>query len=111
EDEGILQRNRVEVEIECLPRDLPQYIEVDVSQMRLNDVIHLRDLTLPEGVELVELMYAEEEDLFSVASVQIPRVEEEPEEDEEAIVAEGEEEAAESAAGEEAEDDAEAQDE
>src|SRR5699024_155939 len=30
EDEGILQRNRVEVEIECLPRDLPQYIEVDV---------------------------------------------------------------------------------
>jgi large subunit ribosomal protein L25 len=41
-----------EVEISCLPKDLPEYIEVDIEPMELNDMLHLRDLKLPEGVRI-----------------------------------------------------------
>jgi large subunit ribosomal protein L25 len=39
-----------ELEISCLPQDLPGYIEVDISPMQLNDMLHIRDLKLPAGV-------------------------------------------------------------
>lgn len=85
-EDGIIQRTMNEVEIECLPRDLPEYIEVDVSALHVNDSIHLSELTFPEGVEVVELMGAEEGDEESpVVSVQLPRAAaEETGEDEEA---------------------------
>lgn len=47
---GILERAVREVEIECLPRDLPEQIEVDVSQMEIGDSLHVSDLQLPGGV-------------------------------------------------------------
>src|SRR5690606_27066701 len=49
---GSVMHLLTEVEISCLPADLPEYIEVDVGPMELNDMLHLRDLTLPAGVEL-----------------------------------------------------------
>jgi large subunit ribosomal protein L25 len=42
-----------EVHVRCLPSDLPEYIEVDLSQLQVGHSIHLRDLKLPKGVELV----------------------------------------------------------
>lgn len=53
---GIVSHSRVEVEVECLPKDLPEYIEVDVSQMNIGESIHLSQLKLPAGVKLVELI-------------------------------------------------------
>jgi large subunit ribosomal protein L25 len=47
---GSVSRLMTEVEISCLPKDLPEYIEVDIEPMELNDMLHLRDLKLPEGV-------------------------------------------------------------
>ncbi len=49
---GILDHLLREIEVECLPRAIPQSFEVDVSELDINDGIHVRDLPLPEGVEL-----------------------------------------------------------
>lgn len=108
EEEGIIQHNMNDVEIECLPRNLPEYIEVDCSKLALYDSIHLSELVLPEGVELVELMGDPEEQTDrTVVSVQIPRAAIELEAADEA---EAEAAAAEEAEAEQGESDAEGED-
>lgn len=95
---GILQRNLVEVEIECLPRNLPEAIEVDCSQLAVHDTVHLSDLVLPEGVSLVDLMGEEEEQIDqAVVSVQMPQLEPEPADEEAEEAAETTEEEADEA--------------
>ncbi len=76
---GVVSRNLIEVEIACLPRYLPEYIDVDVTNLELNHALHLSDLKLPEGVRIVVLAYGEEHDL-PVVAIHHPRitVEEEP---------------------------------
>jgi len=49
-DGAILGHVRSEVDISCLPRDLPEFIEVDLSQLTAQDTVHVRDLKLPPGV-------------------------------------------------------------
>lgn len=66
---GVLDHPMRELEIECLPRAIPDGIEVDVSQLEIGDGIHVRDLSLPKGVEL-----RSDPDL-SVAHVSAPAVE------------------------------------
>ena len=85
---GVITHDLVNVDVNCLPGDLPEYIEVDVSELDLGDNVHLTDLKLPKGVELVELTHGEDHDL-QVATVQQPRSAREEED------AEGGEEAAE----------------
>ncbi len=94
---GILDHALRELDVECLPRAIPESISVDVSELEIGGSIHVRDLALPEGVKL-----RSDPDL-SVASVVAPKVEEEaapaaPVEGAEAVAAapvEGEAEAAE----------------
>ncbi|MDX2171364.1 MAG: 50S ribosomal protein L25 [Deltaproteobacteria bacterium] len=50
---GILQPVRREVEVLCLPTEIPDYIEVDVSALGIHDAVHLSDLKAPSGVEIV----------------------------------------------------------
>ena len=69
---GLITHNMTEVEISCLPKDLPEYIEVDLSDMDLNDIKHLSDLKLASGAEIVELAHGEGHDQ-PVASVHLPR--------------------------------------
>ncbi|WOG29373.1 50S ribosomal protein L25/general stress protein Ctc [Endozoicomonas sp. 8E] len=69
---GAITHARVEVEVKCLPADLPEFIEVDMANVELGGHIHLTDLTMPEGVELVALLQGEGHDL-DVASVQTTR--------------------------------------
>jgi len=87
---GVVSRNLIEVEIACLPRYLPEYIDVDVTNLELNHALHLSDLKLSEGVRIVQLAYGEEHDL-PVVAIHHPRitVEEEPVA-EAAVAAEGE---------------------
>ncbi len=47
---GILEIQMHELEVECLPKDLPDVIRLDVSAMNIGDAIHVRDMPLPEGV-------------------------------------------------------------
>lgn len=55
-----------EVEVNCLPKDLPSYLEVDMGKMELNQSLHLSDLVLPAGVELVLLAHGRDEAVVSV---------------------------------------------
>jgi len=50
---GMLEKPLHEVEIECLPKDLPERIEIDVSNLNVNQSLHVRDIPLAEGVRLV----------------------------------------------------------
>jgi large subunit ribosomal protein L25 len=50
---GTLELPLHEIEVECLPKDLPQRVEVDVSYLKLNQSIHVRDLALGEGVRII----------------------------------------------------------
>jgi large subunit ribosomal protein L25 len=74
EQGGVLSHVRNDVEITCLPKDLPEFIEVDVSGLEINQVTKLSDLRLPAGVELVDLLAGRD---GPVASIHMPRVEEE----------------------------------
>jgi large subunit ribosomal protein L25 len=85
---GVVSHNMIEVEIACLPRYLPEFIEVDVLNLELNHALHLSDLKLPEGVRVVQLAYGEEHNL-PVVSVHHPRVEVEEETAAAATPAEG----------------------
>lgn len=69
---GIASHLINEVDISCLPKDLPEFIEVDMSAMQLNETLHLSDLKLPEGVELIELSHGEDHDL-PVVSIHLTR--------------------------------------
>ncbi|RJS94434.1 50S ribosomal protein L25/general stress protein Ctc [Salinisphaera sp. Q1T1-3] len=101
DEDGVIQHNMNDVEIECLPRDLPEFIEVDCSKLNLHDSVHLSELVLPKDVQLVELMGEEEEQNdLTVVTVQVPRAAVELEAEEEA---EAEAEAAEQAEAEDAE--------
>jgi large subunit ribosomal protein L25 len=69
---GIVSHMRTEVEISCLPKDLPEYVEVDISGLSLNESVHLSQLKVPDGVVLVEL--AKED--AAVVAIHSPRAEE-----------------------------------
>jgi len=90
---GVVSHIMVDVDISCLPKDLPTYIEVDLVNLSIGDSIHLSEIKAPEGVELTAL--SEENDPI-ITSVSKPKVvvEETP------VAAEGEE-GAEGAEGEE----------
>ena len=87
---GAISHNIVEIEISCLPKDLPEFIEVDTADLKLNDAIHLSEIKVPEGVTILELSHGEGHD-HVVVSVHVKRAVEE----EEPVVAEEGEEVAE----------------
>ena len=57
-----------DVEISCLPRDLPEYIEVDLANLDVGDIVHLSEVQLPEGVEIPELRLGKEHDVAVVTA-------------------------------------------
>jgi large subunit ribosomal protein L25 len=99
---GIINHMINELEISCLPGNLPEYIEVFMAELKVGESIHIADLALPEGVTSVDLAHEGEDNNHPVATCVLPRAA--VEEDEEA--AEGEE-GAEGAEGAEGSDSAE----
>ena len=69
---GLLQSLRREIMVECLPRSIPEFIDVDVSGLNIHDTLHIEDLTLPAGVKAV---FDTNEAIVTVAP---PVVEEKP---------------------------------
>jgi large subunit ribosomal protein L25 len=63
---GIVSHLQNEVEVSCLPRDLPEFFEIDVGQMSIGDIKRLSDIPLPDGVELVELTHGNDEPLVTL---------------------------------------------
>ena len=70
---GEVQHTVSEVEVSCLPQNLPEFIEVDMANVELDSVVHLSDLVLPEGVELTQLALGADHDQ-PVAAVHAPKV-------------------------------------
>ena len=75
---GLVSHLMTELEVSCLPADLPEFIEIDMSHMDVGDSIHLTDIILPEAVSSVILMQGEGHDQ-AVASIHMPRGEKEVE--------------------------------
>ena len=69
---GSIRKTLNELEISCLPNNLPQYIEVDMLEVEVGQTLHISDIALPEGVTSVALSHGEDSDL-SIAQVQAPR--------------------------------------
>jgi len=74
-EEGMLTQLITEIEVICLPKNLPEYLEVDVAELHLGDILHLSEIKMPEGVEIVALTHGEEHD-SGVISVVKTRAEE-----------------------------------
>ena len=75
---GVVSHIMSEIEVSCLPKDLPEYIEIDILNLDLNDTITLADVKLPEGVESYAIEHGGD-DQTPVVSVHMPRVAEEEE--------------------------------
>lgn len=73
-----------DVEVSCLPKDLPEFIDVDLSELSLGDIVHLSSIKLPDGVEIPQLRLGKEHDSAVVTAQEIRQ------EIEAAPVAEGE---------------------
>jgi len=54
---GVIHHDAVEIEVSCSPKDLPEFIEVDLAEVELDQVIHLSDLKAPKGVTFVALAH------------------------------------------------------
>jgi len=73
QDGGVVSHVITDLEIVCLPKDLPEYIEVDVAEVNVGEGIHLSDLKLPEGSEIAALLHGGDASQI-VATVHIPKV-------------------------------------
>lgn len=77
---GVLSKISTELEIRCLPGNLPEFIELDVSELELDNSLHLSDIKLPSGVELATEI--DEEHDQPIVSAHVPRVAKEESEEE-----------------------------
>lgn len=103
----VVMHELTEVAISCLPKDLPQFLEIDLTELKLGDTIHLSQITLPAGVEIPQLKLGPDHDVAIVVA-RHARVEiEETETTEEGAEAAAEAPPADAAAEGEAKDDAE----
>ena len=72
---GVVSRFMNEVEVRCLPADLPEFIEVDVSKLEMDQYVHLEDLKVAANVEIVALAHGDNK---PVANVHMPHIIQEP---------------------------------
>ena len=59
-DGGLMTQLVTEIEIIALPKDLPEYVEIDSLNLHMGEILHLTDIQTPEGVEIVALTYLED---------------------------------------------------
>ncbi len=97
---GVVSHLMTDVEVSCLPQDLPEYIEVNISALEMDASLHLSEITLPEGVTLTALSHAPDEQLEegehsaydqAIVNIHAPRAVVADDDEEEAAPAEGEE--------------------
>ncbi len=82
---GILEQPLHEVEVECLPKDLPEPFEVDISGLGIGDSVHVSELVAPEGVRILT---GEDQVIALVAAARVEPTEEELLEEGEAVESE-----------------------
>ncbi len=80
---GSVSQLRTDVEVVCLPKNLPEYLEVDISELELDAMLNMSDIKLPEGVEIPELAQGPEHDhaIVSIHVIKAAPIEEDLEEE------------------------------
>ena len=68
----MIQHQATDIELQCLPANIPEYIAVDMLEIEIGQIIHLSDITLPENVTSTALALGEDHDL-AIASVSAPK--------------------------------------
>jgi large subunit ribosomal protein L25 len=71
-DGGMISHAATQLEVSCLPANLPEFIEVDLAELKIGENIHISDMTLPKGVESVALSHGADHDLL-IAAVNKPK--------------------------------------
>ncbi len=72
---GLVSHLRNEIEVSCLPKDLPEYVDVDLSGLGMNQMLYLADLKVPEGVEILELSHGRNSPVVSIHHARAEEVE------------------------------------
>lgn len=72
---GVISHIVSDAEVSCLPDNLPEFLEVNIAGLEMNQILHLSDIKLPNGVELVALAHDDDKPMVSI---HMPRIEEEP---------------------------------
>jgi large subunit ribosomal protein L25 len=67
---GIASHIQTEAEVSCLPKNLPEFIEVDLGSLQAGHSVHLSEIALPKGVEFVDLIHGDDR---AVATIVVPR--------------------------------------
>ncbi|MBS0432882.1 MAG: 50S ribosomal protein L25/general stress protein Ctc [Proteobacteria bacterium] len=76
----VVSHAMTDMEVSCLPKDLPEFLEVDLVELKLGDIVHMSDIRLPDGVEIPELRLGKEHDHPVVTAQEIrEEVEQTPE--------------------------------
>ena len=76
QDGGVIAHLAAVIEVTCLPASIPEFVEVDVEALNLGDVLHMFDLSMPEGVEITAMLHGGD-GAAAIVQVNAPRLEEE----------------------------------
>lgn len=87
---GAINKIENDIGISCLPGDLPEYIEVDLIDLKLGETLHLSDVTMPDAVTATDYVEGDDDQNRAIVAVFLPRAAVEEEETDEAEVPEGE---------------------
>lgn len=74
---GVVTHILTEVDVSCLAKDLPEFFEIDLADMEIGQSIHLSEIKLPEGVELIQLVHGADAAVVNVTKPRVAAVEEE----------------------------------
>ena len=66
---GSVSRLMTELEVSCLPKDLPEFLEVDISELELDQMLHVSNISLPKGVEISEIVLEQDQSIVSIAEI------------------------------------------
>jgi large subunit ribosomal protein L25 len=78
---GVIHHDSVEIEVSCSPKDLPEFIEVDLAEVELDQVIHLSDIEPPKGVTFIALSHDSDLPIASIHKAKGASADPEPEAD------------------------------
>ena len=66
---GTVTKLMTELEISCLPKDLPEFLEVDISELELDQMLNVSDISLPEGVEISDIIKEQDQAIVSIQEI------------------------------------------
>ncbi len=75
QENGMITHNESEITVACLPRNIPEFLEIDMSQLSIGDSVHLSDIVMPEDVRIVDLVEKGDDSDRAIATVIAQRVE------------------------------------